>query len=324
MQERPDVIEIGSCYLDNWLAMASTLGCAPVLAGFYHADFPDSYMAPAVGGFPKPIAKRFIDFWKRYVRFVYGSFDVTCVSSAYVQEKLMSYGIDNTHKVPLGVDTDRFHPRHRSLELRRSMGLQPEERLILYVGRFSSEKGIDTLLAALPALAAVPESRVVLVGRGPLLQKVEQRAQAFERVTVLPHIDDRDTLARLYASADVFLSPGPYETFGLSTLEAMASGLPVAVAAQGGAAELVQAAKGGALFKPGSADDLVAAVTKLISADAPKVGRQARQHVVATYSWDATFRSMLTLYQHKMAEKRRRHPLVYPQEQAVYRRFRTT
>jgi alpha-1,6-mannosyltransferase len=294
--ERPDVIEIGSAYLDCWLALGAGLDWAPVVSGFYHADFPDSYMAPAVSGLPRALGQPFVDFWKRYVKFTYGRFDVTCVTSRYIERKLRAFGVDNTFLVPLGVDADHFRPALRDEAVRRAHGVGPGERLALCVGRFSSEKGVDVLCEAIVRLAGRDGLHILLVGDGPLERQVRDAAAANPRARILGYVSDRDVLARLHAAADVFLAPGPYETFGLSALEALSSGVPVVAAASGGAAETVGASAAGRLFKPHDAADFVRCLEHLLADDLEALGRRARRFVEDGYSWDGTFRRMVDRY----------------------------
>ena len=295
--ERPDVIEVGSAYLDCWLAAASGIDWNPVVVGFYHADFPDSYMAPAVKRFPRAFGRPFVRFWHNYVRFTYQRFDATCVTSRYIEGKLRSYGVENTVLLPLGVDAELFHPRNRDEELRRQLGVGPGEKLLLYVGRFGTEKGIEVLIEALPRLAGMAGVHVVLVGIGPLEQELRARAGSCPRQHVLGYVSEPAELARLYASADLFLAPGPFETFGLSVLEAMASGLPVVAAGSGGAAELARQTTAGLTFRPGDADDFMRQVCLALCNDLRGLGRLARELAAGRYSWDRTFGSMVEAYE---------------------------
>jgi alpha-1,6-mannosyltransferase len=301
--ERPDVIESGSAYLDCWLALAAGADWAPLFSGFYHADFPDSYMAPAVDGLPRAISKPFVDFWKRYVRFTYSRFDATCVTSRYIQSKLSGYGLRNTFLVPLGVDSEHFSPAKRDEDIRRQLGVREGEKLALYVGRFWSEKGIDVLTKAIPRLGAIEGLHVALVGDGTLEGQIKAAAAPFERVHVLGYVSDRDLLARIYASADLFLSPGPYETFGLSTVEALSSGVPVVAASTGGASESVGGSGAGMLFKAHDAGDFVRCVEVMLRADLEALGRRARRFVEESYSWDRTFQRMIAHYEELRHEK---------------------
>jgi len=208
-QEKPDVVEVGSAYVDCWIARAGGQGCDPVFVGFYHADFPDTYMAPAVAGFPRVISRPFVDFWKRYVKHVYNHFDGTCVTSRYIEEKLADFGVTNTFRVPLGVDSELYNPSRRDPTFRESLGIEPHEKVVLFVGRFWSEKGIDVLAKGVRRLRNREGMHIVLVGGGTLEPQVRAAAGDSPRTHVLGFVDDPEKLARIYGSADLFLSPGP-------------------------------------------------------------------------------------------------------------------
>ncbi|MBI5491277.1 MAG: glycosyltransferase [Deltaproteobacteria bacterium] len=294
--ERPDVIEVGSAYLDCWLAWAAGRDSRAVFSGFYHADFPDSYIAPAVSGLPAGLGRPFVNCWRHYVNFVYRRFDVTCVTSRYVQDKLRGFGLHNTFLVPLGVDTERFHPRERDERLRRELGVAPGETLLLYVGRFWSEKGIDVLASAMDALGRRPGLHLALAGDGALEDRVRAAAAPHPRIRLLGFVADPARLARLYASADVFLSPGPYETFGLTTVEALSSGVPVVAADGGGAGETVAASDAGRLFRAHDPRDFIRRIDELLAADLPALGRRARCFAERNYSWQRTFGRLVGRY----------------------------
>jgi alpha-1,6-mannosyltransferase len=96
---------------------------------------------------------------------------------------------------------------------------------VLYVGRLSREKGVETLLEA--AARARDPWPLEIVGTGPLGDALAARARRLgiaQRVSFRPYVSDRRRLARLYAGARCVVMPGPHETFGLVALEAAASG----------------------------------------------------------------------------------------------------
>jgi glycosyltransferase involved in cell wall biosynthesis/predicted metal-dependent phosphoesterase TrpH len=144
-----------------------------------------------------------------------------------------------------GVDTSRFDP-----SLRR-VGLLPEGKLnVLYSGRITHEKGVDLLADAflLARERAVAGERsacdrgevdlhLVLAGGGPEQERLQERLG--EHATFLGWLSGAE-LARVYASADVFLFPSATDTFGQVILEAQASGLPVIAVAEGGPLSLIE------------------------------------------------------------------------------------
>lgn len=143
-------------------------------------------------------------------------------------------------------------------------------------------------MVALDALAALQSagvrSELIMIGDGPLAPELRSRIRVESlSARLLGHITDRDRLARLLAAADVAFCPGPRETFGLSVLEAMASGTPVVVSSSGAARELLCPGAGLAAANP---EEFAAAALRLAAdPDAPGIARRRAE----AFGWDATF-----------------------------------
>jgi phosphatidylinositol alpha 1,6-mannosyltransferase len=183
------------------------------------------------------------------------------VAGPSLTDDLRRHRVDaNFVQMPLGVDTARFSPARRSEAWRRARGLGPGECVILYVGRLVWEKGLATFAEAIRLLTArgVPH-RVLVVGEGP--------AGATFR-TMLPGADfagrlTGDALATAFASSDVFFFPSASETFGLVSLEALASGLPCVVADATGSKDIVRREIDGLVCPPDDAIAFADAVGRL-------------------------------------------------------------
>ena len=162
---------------------------------------------------------------------------------------------------------------------------QPPE--VLYVGRLSPEKNIDTLVAA------VGDLNLVVAGDGPLAHLVPHGLGA------VPHAE----VERLLERATVVVAPCEREGFGLAVAEAMAFGRPV-VAARGGALlELVADGETGLLVEPRDAPALRAAVERLL-ADAElreRLGEEARRRARERFGWDAVIDRTLAVYERALA-----------------------
>ena len=161
------------------------------------------------------------------------------------------------------MDTQRFHPAKRSPRIRA--GVAPGGELIAgYVGRLATEKRVD-LLAGITALDGV---RLVIVGARPGRGRAAPAAAGCR----LPGQRRGKEVAAIYASLDVFVHSGPYETFGQTLQEAAASGLPVVAPAAGGPLDLVEDEVTGYLVPPSDPGAFTAAVARLAADPARRAG----------------------------------------------------
>lgn len=155
---------------------------------------------------------------------------------------------------------------------------------VLFVGRFEERKGIDVLLAVIPAvLAEFPDVRFVLVGRNdisPYWTKFTERYRHdpwFSRVEA-PGFVSRAELTRLYKNCTIFVAPSRYESFGLIYLEAMMWGKPCIGTTAGGIPEVVRERVTGLVVTPGAIEELQCAITTLLEQDVlrKRLGEKAR------------------------------------------------
>src|SRR5262249_20925165 len=146
------------------------------------------------------------------------------------RSRLLADGVRDVEIWSRGVDGQVFHPDHRDEALRRSLGLGPDDPLLVYVGRLAPEKNLPVLLEAFARLRSEmpPGQRekppLALVGDGPLGDSLTRAAPPG---VVLAGMQHGAGLSRWYASGDIFAFPSLSETFGNVVLEAQASGLAV-------------------------------------------------------------------------------------------------
>ncbi len=292
--ERPDLIEVGSTWFAPWLVHLATRRVDLPVLWFYHSNFP-RVIAPwpeRAGGVRRTAA----GFAWRYVRRLGRMVRATLAPSDFVARELEREGVERVVRVSLGVDLDRFHPRRRAAaaETRRRHGLPPGP-LAIYVGRLAAEKEVDLLLAAWPEVERRTGAGLVLVGDGPARRRLQRRAGS-ERWHWLPFQQDRGRLADLLAAADLAVAPCSIETFGLSALEAIASGTPLLSADRGGVAETVERSGGGATFPAGDAAGLTAQAEHLLRGDLPALGAAGRRYAEAYHGWDAVLDRIFGIY----------------------------
>jgi alpha-1,6-mannosyltransferase len=292
--ERPDLIEVGSAWCAPWLVHLATRRLEVPAVWFYHSNFPRVIAPwPAAAGLLRRTASRFA--WS-YARRLSRLVKATLAPSDFVAAELEQQGIERVERVTLGVDLERFHPRRRAYaaETRRALGL-PAGPLALFVGRIAREKELDLLLASWPEVERRSGARLVLIGYGPSRRRLQRRAGS-QRFFWLPFEADRERLADLMAAADLYVAPCSLETFGLSALEALASGTPILSADRGGVAETVSRSGAGGLFPSGEAGGLAEAAVRLLTSDLRKLGDRGRAYVEAHHGWDMVFDRLFAVY----------------------------
>jgi phosphatidylinositol alpha 1,6-mannosyltransferase len=215
----------------------------------------------------------------RWLRDIHNAAGRTLAPSSVTAADLRAHGMTNVLIWGRGVDTVLFHPRKRDQGLRAELA-PGGEVLAGYVGRLATEKRVDLLAA----VTAQPGVRLVITGGGP------EEAELREAIPDAVFLGERhgEDLARIYASMDVFVHSGPFETFGQTIQEAAASGLPVVAPAAGGPVDLVDEGGSGYLVPPGDAGALAAAVARLAADPAlrARMSEAARRKVLGR-SWAA-------------------------------------
>jgi glycosyltransferase involved in cell wall biosynthesis/predicted metal-dependent phosphoesterase TrpH len=181
----------------------------------------------------------------------YGQCRVVLSPSTAADASLAGLGVapERIKRWDRGVDLERFGPG------RYAPNVLPGAFNVLYVGRLSSEKGVDLLAEAfLTARDRDPRLHLVLAGRGPEEDALRQRLG--DAATFLGWVEG-DELPRVYASADLFMFASTTDTFGQVILEAQASGLPVLAVDAGGPADLIEDGRSGCLVpaQPGALAD---------------------------------------------------------------------
>ncbi len=292
--ERPDVIEVGSIGLVPWVVRHAARDAGVPLVAFYHSHLP-RMLAPRGAG--SPAHRRLAsDFAWRYLRALDHTFTTTIVASDYVKEELAAAGIARTTRVPLGVDLELFHPRRRAAEraTRRLAGLSARP-MVLFVGRLARDKELETLIDGWRLAEPRIDAELVIVGSGPLGDALRARARGL-RVRWRPYVAHRVRLAQLMAAADLYAAPGSVETFGLSAIEALASGVPVLTADRGGVAELVERSGAGARFASGVAGSVAEQLVALLRADLGALGARGRAYAEREHGWPQVLDRLFAVY----------------------------
>lgn len=289
---RPDLIECQDAYNLPWAAIAHRKAYPETaLVAAYMTDFPTVYierpLAKFIGG---TIAGALARSAYRYCGALYRRFDaVFALSENGGAAKLRSLGIDKVDVVPLGVEVGEFGSERRDPRLRHQLALADDQPLLIYVGRLDVEKRPDVVVDAFRQLPRGLGARLVLIGEGPLREDIA--ALRDDRILMPGYLRSRGELARWLASADIYVSAMANETFGVSIVEAQASGLPVVGVAAGAMIDRVSRTTG-RLGPIGDSASMAANVLDVWASDRTAMAEQARKCALQ-FSWE---RSMLSLF----------------------------
>lgn len=233
--------------------------------------------------------------------------DATLVPSRAMVKELSAARIERVEWLSHGVDCQHFCPSLRRQELRRDWGVK-DEIVLLYVGRLAAEKNLQVALeAAEVAMKHGHRVRTVVVGDGPLRAEL----QAHYPHMLFTGVKTGSELASHYASADVFLMPSQTETFGLVTLEAMASGLPVVAYNMAAAGECVRVGVDGYLAQDETPSAFSAALLQMLNFDPTLMGIDARSQA-ESYSWQMVARQFERRLLELLADKQEARNMVQP------------
>lgn len=213
----------------------------------YHTMYPEYVHYIWETRFTKELAARLSrDFCNRC--------DAVIAPSTKIEHALREWGFNGLMRViPTGVDTTEFSPAPAGdiAALRTGLGVAPDERMLLFMGRLGKEKSIDLLVRALPHLHT-ESVRLVIAGNGPYRPELESliaQLHVTDKVTFAGYLD-RARVALAYQAADMFVFASTSETQGLVISEAMAAGLPIVAVADLAIADMVRNGVNGTLVRP--------------------------------------------------------------------------
>lgn len=336
-EEQPDIIEIGEKYTLSLMAGLIRKGVMnvspkrPMLVHLSCERMDDNIRAFVSDG---RISKQFS---RGFIRnYIFPMFDFHLTNSDYTAAELLEavstdddsqranrflnfcWRFLRSPKIPVserifvnqcGVDNETFSASRKSGAMRqqicRENDLPETAKLLLYAGRLSPEKNVALLPEVMRILSndSDHEFRLLIAGAGPSADQLAEEfgKQPNGKVKMLGHINNIDHLARLFANCDAFIHPNPREPFGITPLEAMASGLPVAAPNSGGV--LSYASRENAWLALPDAKCFAIAIKDIFSDEEKrliKIGRALETS--KKYSWKSSTDTLFGLYDKMYAE----------------------
>ncbi len=234
---------------------------------------------------------------------------IVCLTEMERDSILNHYQVpeDRFHVIPNGIDPDRFHPgvndRFRD-EVRKELGVEPGQKMLLFVGTDGVRKGLPQLLEALGKVQPRFEGLLVIAGNDPPKRwqgKVERNGLQ-SRVRFHGR---ENQIERLYAAADLVMMPSVFEGYGNVIPEAMACGRPVFTTKWVGAADFVtEGETGWVISNCNQMDEYVDRLSHALSkADLAEMGRKASE-AIRPYTWDWTVGELEKVYELVMRERK--------------------
>ncbi|HEY9622793.1 MAG TPA: glycosyltransferase family 1 protein [Crinalium sp.] len=237
---------------------------------------------------------------------------VDCVVATSPQEVDHMRSLVSSHgeieMIPCGTDIQRFGSVDRTTA-RQTLGIAPETKVLLYVGRFDKRKGIETLVRAVAQSSLRGQTDLKLIigggscpGRSDGIERDRIEAIVAELglsdITVFPGRLDQTVLPTYYAAADICVVPSHYEPFGLVPIEAMACRTPVVASDVGGLQFTVVPEVTGLLVPPKDDAAFAKAIDRILSDPLwrDQLGQTGRHRVEIAFSWESVAARLGNLY----------------------------
>ena len=278
-QQRPHVVHIATEGPLGWAALKATKSMGIPVTSSFHTNFHRYCKHYRIGWLRGLVTRHLRDF--------HNASALTMVPNASLSKTLLEDDFRNVVVLGRGVDSGLFSPEQRSDELRVQWGLRQNDLAVIYVGRIAAEKNLHLVIKAFEVIQRCkPTARMIWVGNGPELKKLQK--QHPDHIFCGPHLGE--SLARHYASGDLFLFPSMTETFGNVVTEAMASGLTVVAYDYAAAEMFIRHDENGLLIPFGDQVQFIEAAASL-AANRKKMRQlgAAAGAALAGHSWDKVF-----------------------------------
>lgn len=246
------------------------------------------------------VDRQFDWFWERLREFGRTFSAVICANSN-LADRMSEGGVGNVFNVPMGVQPGIFGPEHRDEALRSELlaecALGPEATLLVTAGRLANEKRVPMLVEAAMRAGVERPVGLTIFGEGRAQGKIVRAIAGDPHIRLFKPVRDRARFAAILASADALLHGCEAETFGMTTAEARASGVPVIAPDRGGASDFSDPPL---QYSAADADDAVRAILALPGRFAPYPPSDK------VHSMEDHFAELFALYGRLSAERRKR------------------
>ncbi|WP_133365748.1 glycosyltransferase [Qipengyuania sediminis] len=209
------------------------------------------------------VDRQFDWFWERLREFG-RNFDAVVCANSNLAARMQGGGVGNVFNLPMGVEPGVFDPAHRDEALRAELlaecDLGPDATLLVTAGRLANEKRVPMLVEAATLAGHERPIGLAIFGEGRARDKIVRAIAGNPHIRLFKPVRDRARFAAILASADALLHGCEAETYGMTTAEARASGIPVIAPDRGGASDFTDPPL---RYRAADADDAVRAILAL-------------------------------------------------------------
>ncbi len=210
---------------------------------------------------------------------------------------------DKIRVIHNGVDVKKFKPAQDKHKIKQELGFDPDDLLILSVGRLYARKGLFTLIESMPAvIQRFKNVKFVISGKGQSneMRKLVVHAEKLgveDNIVFTGYYPDKK-LPKLYQAADVFAFSTFYEHHPFAVLEALATGLPVVTTWVGGIPETIESGKNGFLVEPFNSKQFAERILYLLEhpSEAAQMGAFARKTILEHFDWRIVVKEAIKVY----------------------------
>lgn len=279
-------------------------GCHRTYLEQAHALDRPAWLRPLLRRLPYQLVKARIE--ERALRA--GGLRVITNSGMVRDDLAFRYGLDpaSVRVVPNGTDLQRFRPPQpgERAALRAELGLAPDAEVALFLGTGYARKGLDPTLRALARLRpSRPRLHLLVVGRDRRPDRWRALSHALGVDAAVTWLGPRPDPERLYRAADVLVLPTAYDPAANSTVEALASGLPVVTSSTNGAGEILDAATGTVVPAPVHPGDVAEALAAWLDRSGrPEVSAACRARA-AQFPGEESCSAILDVYRELLAAR---------------------
>jgi len=286
----PDIIHLASPFVLGGAGVFSAMQLGVPAVGLYQTDvagFATKYQLSAVAALA----------WD-WTRNIHNRCQLNLAPSSEAIRELESHGIKNVKRWGRGVNAELFNPSKRSDMLRYQWDPTGTKKVVGFVGRLASEKSV----CRLAVLEQDPDIQLVIVGDGPERDALQELMPS----AVFTGALSGEQLARAYASLDLFVHTGEFETFCQAIQEAQASGVPTIGPRAGGPVDLIDEGYNGLLLEVKTfVEDLPNAVDALLNPEIHQEMRDNARESISSKTWKALCEQLVGYYEEVLEDTRR-------------------